>query len=143
MGFLATDLTVINSNGPTTNIPVSKDVVVKVFKVATTETSAVLKAVLPGDASIIGVKVFGSTASDAGTSATLTFTVANNGGTVSSGTYNVKTNGAVTGEVTMSGLPNLQPVPLNGDLTITASYGETGTASSTGGPWNVLVTYIR
>jgi hypothetical protein len=143
MGFLATDITVLSSTGPTTNIPALKDVVVKAFKVAKTETTDTLKVVLPGDASIIGVKVFGSTASDAGTSATLTFTVANNSGTVSSGTYDVKTNGAVTGEVTMSGLPNLQPVPLNGDLTIVAKYGETGTASSTGGPWNVLVTYIR
>lgn len=143
MGFLATDITVLSSTGPTTNIPVSKDVVVKAFKVATTETSDTLKVVLPADASIIGLKVFGSTASDAGTTATLTFTVANTGGTISSGTYNVKTNGAVTGEVTLSGLPNLQPVPLNGDITIVAKYGETGTASTTGGPWNVLVTYIR
>jgi hypothetical protein len=143
MGFLATDLSILSSTGPTTNIPVSKDVSVKAFKVARTETSDVLKLVLPGDASIIGVKVYGGTASDAGTSATLTFTVANNGGTVSSGTYDAKTNGAVTGEVTMSGLPNLQPVPLNGDLTIKANYGETGTASTTGGAWNVLVTYIR
>lgn len=143
MGFLATDLSILSSTGPTTNIPVSKDVVVKAFKVATTETVDTLKVVLPGDASIIGVKVYGGTASDAGTSATLTFTVANNGGTVSSGTYDAKTNGAVTGEVTMSGLPNLQPIPLNGDLTIKAKYGETGTASTTGGPWNVLVTYIR
>ena len=143
MGFLATDLSVISSTGPTTNIPVSKDVVVKAFTVAKTETSDTLKVVLPGDASIIGLKVYGGTASDAGTSATLTFTVANNGGTVSSGTYDVKTNGAVTGEATLSGLPNLQPVPLNGDLTIKAKYAEVGTASSTGGPWNVLVTYIR
>lgn len=143
MGFLATDLTILSSTGPTTNIPVSKDVIVKAFTIARTETTDVLKAVLPGDASIIGVKVYGGTASDAGTSATLTFTVANNGGTVSSGTYDAKTNGAVTGEVTMSGLPNLQPVPLNGDLTIKAKYAEVGTASSTGGPWNVLVTYIR
>jgi hypothetical protein len=143
MGFLATDITVLSSTGPTTNIPVSKDVITKAFSVARTDTTAALKAVLPADASIIGVKVFGGTASDAGTTATVTFTVANNSGTVSSGTYNVKTNGAVTGEVTMSGLPNLQPVPLTGDLTITAQYAETGTTSTTGGPWNVLVTYIR
>lgn len=143
MGFLATDLAVISSTGPTTNIPVAKDVNVKAFTVARTETTAVLKVVLPADASIIGLRVFGGTASDAGTTATLTFTAANNSGTISSGTYNVKTNGAVTGEVTMSGLPNIQPVPLTGDITLTAYYGETGTASTTGGPWNVLVTYIR
>lgn len=142
MGFLATDVTPISSTGPTVLIPTSKDVVVKTFAVARTETSDVLKAVLPADASIIGFKVYGSTASDSATSATLTFTIANNGGTVSSGTYDVKTSGAVTGEVTMSGLPNIQPVPLNGDLTIKAKYGEDG-AATTGGPWNVLVTYVR
>jgi hypothetical protein len=143
MGFLATDLAVISSTGPTTNIPVSKDVVVKAITVSRSDTTASLKAVLPADASIIGVRFYGSTASDAGTTASVTLTVANNGGTVSSGSYNVKTNGAVTGEVTMSGLPNIQPVPLNGDLTISAQYAETGTASTTGGPWNVLITYVR
>lgn len=143
MGFLATDITILSSTGPTTNIPVSKDVVTKVFSVARTDTASTLKAVLPADASIIGVKVYGGTASDAGTSATVTLTATSNGSTVSTGSYNVKTNGAVTGEVTMSGLPNLQPVPLTGDLLITAVYAETGTASTTGGPWNVLVTYVR
>ena len=143
MGFLATDVNVISSTGPTVLIPTSKDVVVKTFSVPKTQTADALEAVLPADASIIGLKVYGSTASDAGTSAVLTFTIANNGGTVSSGTYDVKTNGAVTGEVTLSGLPNLQPVPLNGDLTVKVRYTEAGTASTTGGPWNVLITYVR
>lgn len=143
MGFLATDVTPVSSTGPTVLIPSNKDVVVKTFKVARTETADVLKVVLPADASVIGMKVYGGTASDAGTSATLTFTLANNSGTISSGTYDVKTNGAVTGEVTLSGLPNLQPVPLTGDITVKAKYGEVGTASSTGGPWNVLISYIR
>jgi len=143
MGFLATDFTPISSTGPTVLIPTSKDVVVKVFKVSRTDTTATLKAVIPADASIIGVRFYGGTASDAGTSATLTLTAANNGGTVSTGTYDVKTNGAVTGEVTMSGLPNIQPVPLNGDITIKATYAETGTASTAGGPWNVAITYVR
>jgi ATP-dependent Lon protease len=143
MGFLATDLAPISSTGPTVLIPTSKDTVCKVFSVARTDTTATLKAVLPADASIIGVKVFGGTASNAGTSATVTITAANNSGTVSTGTYDVKTNGAVTGEITMSGLPNIQPVPLTGDITIKATYAETGTASSAGGAWNVMVTYIR
>ena len=143
MGFLATDFTPVSSTGPTVLIPTSKDVVVKVFKVSRTDTTATLKAVLPADASIIGVRFYGGTASDAGTTAAVTLTAANNGGTVSTGTYDVKTNGAVTGEVTMSGLPNVQPVPLTGDITIKATYAETGTASTTGGPWNVAITYVR
>lgn len=143
MGFLATDITPISSNGPTVLIPTSKDVVTKVFATSRSDTTATLKAVLPADASILSVVVNGSTASDAGTTATLTITAANNGGTVSTGTYNVKTNGAATGVVTMSGLPNIQPVPLNGDITLKATYAETGTASTTGGPWYVVVTYVR
>ena len=143
MGFLATDFAPIASVGPTTLIPSPKDVQVKVFTVARTETVAALKAVLPADASIINVRVYGSTASNAGTTAILTFTASNNGGTVSSGTYDVKTNGATTGTATMSGTPNVQPVPLNGDIRITAAYSETGIASNTGGPWNVLVEFVR
>lgn len=143
MGFLATDITPISSNGPTVLIPTSKDVVTKVFAASRSDTTATLKAVLPADASILSVVFNGGTASDAGTTATLTITAANNGGTVSTGTYNVKTNGAVTGVVTMSGLPNIQPVPLNGDITLKATYAETGTASTTGGPWYVVVTYVR
>lgn len=143
MGFLATDFTPISSTGPTTLIPTSKDVVTKVFKVARTETAAVLKAVLPADASIIGTKVYAGTASDAGTTATVTLTVANNSGTIGTGAYDVKTNGATTGEVSVTGLPNVQPVPLTGDIRITAVYAETGTAATTGGPWNVLITYVR
>lgn len=143
MGFLATDFTPIATVGPTTNIPAAKDVVTKVFKVARTDTTATLKVVLPADASIMSVRFYGGTASDAGTSATVTITAANNSGTVSSGTYDVKTNGAVTGELTMSGLPNVMPVPLTGDITVKATYAETGIASTTGGPWNMSITYIR
>lgn len=143
MGFLAQDFTPIASVGPTTNIPSSRDNVTKVWTVARTDTTATLKAVLPADASLLNVRFYGGTASNAGTSATLTITVANNGGTISSGTYDVKTSGAVTADLTMSGLPNITPVPLNGDITIKATYAETGTASSAGGPWNMAVTYIR
>jgi hypothetical protein len=69
--------------------------------------------------------------------------VANNGGTVSSASDDVKTNGAVAGAVQMTNLPNAQPIPANGDLTVTAVYAETGTASTTGGPWNYVITYVR
>lgn len=143
MGFLATDLTPIASVGPTPLIPAAKCIEVKAFTLARTETSSTLKAVLPADASIVNVCFYGGTASNAGTSATITVTAANNGGTVSSGTYDAKTNGAVTGTITMSGLPNVQPVPLNGDIRISAQYAETGIASSAGGPWNLLVEYVR
>jgi len=143
MGFLATDFTPLSATGPTTNIPSSKDVVVKVWTVSRTDTTATLKAVLPADASLLNIRFYGGTASDAGTSATVTITVANNSGTISTGTYDVKTNGAVTNELTMSGAPNITPIPLTGDITIKATYAETGVASTAGGPWNMAVQYIR
>ena len=143
MGFLNSDFTPLSTLGPTVLIPSSKDVTVKVFKVSRSDTTATLKAVLPADASVLAIKFFGGTASDAGTSATMTFTITNNSGTVSSGTYDVKTNGATTGDPTLSGLPNVTPVPLTGDLQVKATYAEAGTASTTGGPWNCQITYVR
>lgn len=127
----------------TSTVPVAKDVQLKVFQVARTETSSVVKLVLPADATIISVVREAGVASDAATTATVTITAANNGGTVSTKADDVKTNGATTGFVQMTSLPNVQPVPLNGDLTITAVYAETGTASTTGGPWNYVVNYVR
>lgn len=123
--------------------PAGKSVRVKAFTVARTETVAALKAMLPAQSSVIGVKVFGSVASDAGTSATVTVTITDHSGTVSSGAYDVKTNGAATGEITMSGLPNLESTPAQGDLKVSAVYAESGTASGTGGPWKVIVEYLE
>lgn len=143
MGFLATDFVPLATVGPTVLIPSNKDVVVKVFTVSRSDTANTLKAVLPADASILSMKVFGSTASNAGTTAVVNFTVTSNAGTITSGSYNVLSNGAVTGDVTLPGLPNIMPVPLTGDLQISAQYVETGTASTAGGPWNVSVTYVR
>lgn len=143
MGILQTDLVPFSPTGPTVNIPSSKDVQVKVIQTSRLDTTAVLKAMLPADASLLGIEFMGSVASDAGTSATMTVTVANNAGTVSSGTYNVKTSGAVTGPITMSGIPNIQPIPLTGDLTVKTVYAETGVASTVGGPWNLVIYYVR
>ena len=144
MGLLATDLNILSSTGPTTNIPVSKDVNVKAFQVARTDTTSTLKAVLPGDASILNIIMTGSSNSDAGTTATVTVVVSDNSGAISTGTaVNVKTSGATTQLVQMPSLPNIQPVPLNGDLKITATYAETGSTSTAGGPYTFIVTYVR
>ena len=123
--------------------PASKDLVCTAFRVPRTMTASTLVDMLPADASIISIVREKGTASDAGTSATVTITVSNNGGTVSSAADDVKTNGATTGFVQMTNLPNTEPLPLNGNISITAVYAETGTASTTGGPWNYIVTYVR
>ena len=143
MGFLASDITPISSLGPTTLIPSAKDVQTKVFQIARTESSSTVKAILPADASIIEISKFGSTNSDAGTSSTLNVVVANNTGTISSGTNDLKTTGTTTSHIQMSSLPNIQPVPLTGDLKVSAYVTEVGTASTVGGPWYIKVMYVR
>lgn len=123
--------------------PAAKDVVVTAFQVSRTDTVSSVKDILPADASLLYIIREGSVASDALTTATVTITVTNNSGTVSSKADDVKTSGATTGFVGMTSLPNLEPLPLNGDLTISAVYAETGTASTTGGPWNYIIAFVR
>lgn len=138
MGFLT-----LSPAQVTSITPASKDARVIAFQVPRTQTVAEVEAWLPADASIISIVRELGTASNAGTTGTVTLTVTNNSGTVSTATDDVKTNGATTGFVQMTALPNVQPVPLTGDLKITAVYAESGTASNTGGPWNYVVTYVR
>lgn len=142
MGFKATDLVPINSNGPTANTPAAKDVVCKAFKIARTDTTATLKAVLPADASILNIYLAG-TASDAGTSAT-----------ISIGTTSANANELVNGQdvkgagtfirPTINGLNVLQVegLPLGQDIQLYAKYAEAGAASSVGS-WTVVVEYVR
>lgn len=134
---------VLQHSNPTTLQPTSKDVVAKVFQATRSDTTNTLKCVLPADATILHLYRHAGTASDAGTTAAVTVTVANNSGTVSSASDNVKTNGAAFTSLSMSSLPNIEPVPLTGDLTISVQYAETGTASTTGGPWTYVVLYVR
>jgi len=144
MGYKAIDIVPISSTGPTALIPLSKDVAVKVFSVTRSDTTSTLKCVLPADASILDVVKLGNTSSDAATTATVTLVVSDNTGAISTGTaLDVKGAGTTTAFVQMPALPNIQPLPLTGDLRITATYAETGTASTTGGPWYIKVTYVR
>lgn len=115
---------------------------IKVFQVTRTDTANPLKAMLPAQASVTNVFLYGSVASDAGTSATVTITLSNNGGVISTGIYDVKADGTITGIVRMTDLPNIEALPLLGDLKINADYAEAGTASTTGGPWKVAVEYV-
>lgn len=141
MGFQRTDFVPLGNISPIT--PPGKAELHKVFTVSRTDTVSSVKAMLPAAASVVGVYLYGSVASNAATTAAVTLTIANNGGTVSTGAIDVKTNGAVTALAQMSNLPNEQPIPANGDLKISAVYAESGTASSTGGPWKVRVAYVQ
>ena len=141
MGFLATDITPLQSPSPL--IPSGKEHQIKVFQVSRTDTVSSVKAVLPADSSVFNVWLFRNGVSNAATTATVTITVANNGGTISTSSYDVKTSGDTTAVIQMTNLPNIQPTPLNGDLTVTAVYAETGTASTLGGPWKIGIEYVR
>jgi hypothetical protein len=144
MGLKLPDITPFQPTGPTALIPASKDMSMKVFAVSRTDTSSTLKMVLPAGSSIISITKTGNTNSDAATTATVALVVSDSTGAISTGTpIDVKGAGTTNTLVQMPGLPNLEPVPLTGDLRITATYAETGTASTTGGPWYFAVTYLR
>ena len=144
MGFKAIDLAPIASYGPTAVTPSSKDVVVKAFQVARTDTTAVVKCVLPADATIIDIWFVG-TASNAATTATISL------GSTSTATefvngQDVKTaGGSIRPSTTYqaANLPNLENIPLGTDISIYAKYAETGGASTSGGPWTAFIEYVR
>ena len=142
MGIKATDLNILSATGPTPTIPGNRDRRCQFFQVPrVAQTTTVAK--LPADASIVSVSMFGSSNSNAGTTATVTITVTDNTGTISTGSVNVLTGGATQALVQMSNLPNLENLPLTGDKTVTATYAETGTASTSGGPWTFEINFVR
>ena len=138
----------VTGGGPTVNNPPAKDVVVKAFQVARTETAAAVKAMLPWNASVININMVG-VASDAPTSANVSV------GTTSTSTewvnaQDVKTAGGFiqpASTFSAANLPNLENpgTALNtyADIPVYAKYAETGTsASTTGGPYTVFVYYV-
>lgn len=104
-----------------------------------TSGSAAVLGVLPQDAQMIGVTVYGGTGSNAGTTAAVSVGLA-------SGTGHEILNGdsvlgaAGLGQYTPSGATLLGKQ--TADQTITGFYAETGTASTTGGPWTVVVEFV-
>ncbi|MDE2100080.1 MAG: hypothetical protein KGL39_22690 [Patescibacteria group bacterium] len=102
--------------------------------VARTDTTAKTLFTLPAEASIEDITISGDTASDAGTTATVSVGV--------TGTSNkfvnaqsVKTAGlAVPAAKSMGNVGSSQ-------ITVVGIYAETGTASTTGGPWTIRVFY--
>lgn len=142
MGFKAIDITPIASSGPTATTPCNKDVVVKVFAVSRTDTTATVKCVLPGDATIIDMRIFNPTASDAATTAVVSVGIPG-ANTQFLNTVDVKTAaGMIRPTAKLVGVMNLDNPPAS-DLVINAIYAETGTASTVGGPFYVIVEYVR
>jgi hypothetical protein len=131
------------ANGPTATSN-AKDVQVKSFRVARTNTTASVLAVIPQDATILNVSLSGSTASDAATTATVSV------GTTSTSNewinaFDVKgtTGSGQNFPPMVAGLGNLSGLPAGTDVQVYAKYAETGTASTTGGPWYINIYYTR
>jgi hypothetical protein len=149
MGYNAQDLTPLNPDYPSPLNPVRKEFAIVPFQVARSNTTAFKVAVLPEDATILGVRYYNNTAvSNAGTTATVTITATplgpGSGGQYTLGTYDAKGTSTGSGFVSSSTEFNLSRAGAQlGDILIKAVYAETGTASTSGGPWIFLIEYTR
>lgn len=125
------------------NVPAAKDIQIKAFQVLRTDTVASVKASLPADATVINIYMVG-VASNAVTTATVSV------GTTSAANewingQDVKTAGGMIRPTTSysTNLPNVEAYPLGQDIAVYAKYAETGGASSAGGPYTVVIEYVR
>ncbi|MGN6812552.1 MAG: hypothetical protein ACTHMP_16940 [Thermomicrobiales bacterium] len=112
----------------------------KVASVTRTMTTATTLFTLPADAQLIGLTINGAAVSNAGTTATLSIgKVGGNGHDYLNG-FDV--NGATGSGQQVPSAATLPSAALTADTGITATYAETGTASTSGGPWQVVVEYV-
>jgi hypothetical protein len=146
------DLISLNPSYPDAQNPVRKSRLVVPFQVLRTNTTAIKVAVLPADATIVGFTWFIQTASNATTTATVTLTgqgVGPTGQTFAFGSQNVLVTGTYLMNSTvniLTGTFNLERPPAvqtSGDIIVYATYAETGTASTTGGPFYCIIDYVR
>lgn len=124
----------------TSTTPASVEVLTKTVQVARTDTTAFDAFVLPKHAVICGAYVMGGVASNAGTTAIVD--VGTNPGTADEiiDSFSVLTNGkgySAAGTAVGTALGS----QLTADTLYKAMYTESGTASTTGGPWLVKVEY--
>lgn len=124
----------------TSTTPPSLEVLNKVVQVARTDTTAFNAFVLPKGVVVAGAYVMGTVASDAATTAIID--VGTNPGTADEivDSFSVKTSGLgyfAAGAAVGSHMGT----QLTADTLYKARYAETGTASTTGGPWLVKVEY--
>lgn len=141
MGFRTSDVTPLSVSSIT---PASKDVQVKAFQVSRTDTTATIKAMLPGDSTIVDILIVG-VASNAVTTATVSV-----GNTITATEFinaqDVKTAGGMIrplATLSATTIPNLENPPISTDIPLYAKYAETGGASTAGGPYTVLVFFVR
>lgn len=143
MGFKAIDLSPIASNGPTAVTPPNKDLVAKAFAINRTDTTSTVKCVIPADATIIGLSIYSTAASNAGTSAVINIGNATNATYYVTGLDVKSAAGRLALSTQLTNMFNLENIPLGADIQISGQYVETGTASSAGGPFYIMVEYVR
>ena len=137
MGFKQSELQPFQASVDT---PASKDVRVKAFQIARTDTTTFTAAWLPANASILNVSVRRSITSD-GQTASISVGAGSTTNNLING-LDVKTAGLTFGTLdTVIAQPEgNQP---GTDIKIQAVYTETGTASTTGGPFVVMIQYVN
>jgi hypothetical protein len=107
--------------------------------IARTDTVAKVLFTLPRDAVILALHVFGAAVSNAGTTATISVGKQGGNGHEYLNAFDVKgSTGA--GQQTPSAAAGLG-VAATSDTVVTGIYAETGTASTTGGPWTVTLIF--
>jgi hypothetical protein len=118
-----------------------RNVVTYTNQVARTDTTAKDLFVLESGDIPIGLSLYTTTASDAGTSALLS--VGSTGNAAYFGSVQVVSGThSQLGVSVPSTVSNLM-APLDFQTTVTATYAEYGSASSEGGPWTVLMDVIK
>lgn len=114
----------------------------KFIQVVRTDTTAFQGAYLPKDAIVVGLYVIGHAASDAATTAVVSIGTTTSANEIMA-SYDVKT--AATGEgysaAGAAAVGTYMASKLTADTPVYAKYAETGTASTTGGPWFVKIEY--
>lgn len=113
----------------------------QVAAITRTMTSATTLFTLPQDAQIISLEIIGAAVSNAGTTATVAVGIVGGNGHDYLNAFDVKgATGAGQQTPTAATLPTA--IPLTADTTVTATYAETGTASTAGGPWQLCIEYV-
>lgn len=144
---MATPLT----NGPGANGMPSK--AVQTYRGFITRTDTVAKDLftLPKNSRLLFFLVWGNAASDAATTATIKLGKKGGTGAEFLAAYDVKTAASGNGmtlpnaQLLMgynTASPNVDVAKQSVDVTVTGTYAETGTASTTGGPWTIEAFYV-
>lgn len=143
MGFKQSEVVPLQSANVSPTLPSAKVVICKMFQVARADTTATIKCKLPADATMVDFTIAG-VASDAATTGVVSL-----GSSVTSTEFvpsaDVKGGGTfIRPTNTGTNMDQLENIPLGAnDIAIWAKYAETGTASTVGGPWKVVVYYVR